>query len=402
MLNAYIYDGVRTPFGRHAGALASVRPDDLLAGVLKTLVERNAFPRESYEDVIAGCVCQSGEDSRNVARFSSLLADMPIETGGITLNRLCGSGLAALLDAARCVSLGEAGLYLAGGVESMTRAPFALAKSSSPFQREPAIFDTALGTRFPNPIFAERFGIESMPETADNVAVEYRISREQADQFAFESQQRYSSALKRGYFQREITPVEVVQGRNKPPAVVDSDEHPRADTSLEKIRSLDPLFNGGVTTAANASGVNDGAAMLIVGSEEIGQRHGIRPRARILAGAIAGVPPRTMGIGPAFAIPKALDRAGLTLSQIDVIEINEAFAAQVLGCLKIMQISTTDSRLNPNGGAIAVGHPLGASGARLALTGLRQLEESGGRYALLSMCIGVGQGIALIIERCDK
>ena len=402
MLNAYIYDGVRTPFGRHAGALASIRPDDLLAGVLKTLVERNAFPRESYEDVIAGCVCQSGEDSRNVARFSALLAGMPVETGGVTLNRLCGSGLAALLDAARCVSLGEAELYVAGGVESMTRAPFALAKSSVPYQREPAIFDTAIGTRFPNPVFAERFGIESMPETADNVAAEFEINREQADRFAFESQQRYNSALKSGYFEREITPVEIQQGKNKPTRVVDRDEHPRPDTSLEKMRSLGSLFEGGVTTAANASGINDGAAALIVGSGEIGQRHGIRPRARILAGAIAGVPPRVMGIGPAYAIPKALDRAGLTLGQIDVIEINEAFAAQVLGCLKIMQISVTDSRLNPNGGAIAIGHPLGASGARLALTGLRQLEESGGRYALLSMCIGVGQGIALIVERCNK
>ena len=402
MLSAYIYDGVRTPFGRHAGALASIRPDDLLAGALKALVERNAFPRESYEDVIAGCVCQSGEDSRNVARFSSLLAGMPIETGGITLNRLCGSGLAALMDAARCVSLGEAELYIAGGVESMTRAPFALAKSSAPFQRQAAIFDTALGTRFPNPVFTERFGVESMPETADNVAEEFKISRDQADRFAFESQQRYSSALKRGYFEREITPVEVAQGKNKPPTVVGRDEHPRPDTSLGKMQSLLPLFEGGVTTAANASGINDGAAALIVGSEQIGGRYGIRPRARILAGAIAGVPPRTMGVGPAFAIPKALERAGLTLPQIDVIEINEAFAAQVLGCLKILHIPATDSRLNPNGGAIAVGHPLGASGARLALTGLRQLEESGGRYALLSMCIGVGQGIAVIIERCDN
>ena len=239
-----------------------------------------------------------------------------------------------------------------------------------------------------------------MPETADNVAEEFEINREQADQFAFESQQRYREALKRGFFDGEILPVEISQSRNKPSTVVDRDEHPRADTSLEKIRSLNPLFEGGVTTAANASGINDGAAALIVGAEEIGQRHGIRPRARILAGAIAGVPPRIMGIGPAYAIPKALDRAGLTLSQIDVIEINEAFAAQVLGCLKIMRISVTDSRLNPNGGAIAVGHPLGASGARLALTGLRQLEKSGCRYALLSMCIGVGQGIALIIERC--
>ena len=324
---------------------------------------------------------------------------MPLETGGLTLNRLCGSGLSALLDSARCVSLEEAALYIAGGVESMTRAPFAIAKSSIPFQRESAIYDTAIGTRFPNPKFAEQFGIESMPETADNVAKEFEISRQQADQYAFYSQKRYQSALDAGFFDKEIMPVEVTRGRRSSPISVSADEHPRPDTSLEKMQSLLTLFEGGVTTAANASGVNDGAGALIVGSEDVGRRHGVKPRARILAGAVAGVPPRIMGVGPAYAIPKALDRAGLTLEQMDVIEINEAFAAQVLGCLKIMQLSADDPRLNPNGGAIAVGHPLGASGIRLALTGLRQLEQIEGRYAVLSMCIGVGQGIAVVIER---
>ncbi|MGI9317566.1 MAG: acetyl-CoA C-acyltransferase, partial [bacterium] len=368
MLNAYIYDGVRTPFGRHAGALASIRPDDLLAGVLKILVARNGFDPGSYEDVIAGCVCQSGEDSRNIARFSTLLAGLPVETGGLTVNRLCGSGLAAVLDAARCVSVGEAELYFAGGVESMTRAPFAIAKSDVPYQSNSAIFDTAIGTRFPNATFAERYGIESMPETADTVAREFKITRQQADQYAFNSQQRYRTAHQQGFFDREITPVEVPQGRRSPPRSISTDEHPRPDATLEKMQSLSPLFEGGVTTAANASGINDGAAALIVGSAEIGQRNGVRPRGRILAGAIAGVSPKIMGTGPAYAIPKALERAGLSLQQMDLIEINEAFAAQVLGCLKIMQISPEDSRLNPNGGAIAVGHPLGASGARLGLT----------------------------------
>jgi len=402
MLDAYIYDGVRTPFGRHAGALAPVRPDDLLAGVLKTLVERNAFSPDHYEDVIVGCVCQSGEDSRNVARFSALLAGLPVATGGLTVNRLCGSGLAALLDAARCISVGESDLYVAGGVESMTRAPFALAKSVMPYQRDAAIFDTAIGTRFPNSEFARIFGIESMPETADNVAREYGISREQADQYAFNSQSRYKSAFENGYFEEEIVPVEVPQRRKIPPISFDKDEHPRPESSLEKLGSLSPLFEGGVTTAANASGINDGAAAIVVGSREIGEKLGQMPRARILSGAIVGVPPKIMGIGPAYAIPKALERAGLSLQQIDLIEINEAFAAQVLGCLNIMQIDPQDSRLNPNGGAIAIGHPLGASGARIALTGVRQLEQSGGRYAVLSMCIGVGQGIAVVIERLNQ
>ncbi|MEM8839473.1 MAG: 3-oxoadipyl-CoA thiolase [Pseudomonadota bacterium] len=401
MLDAYIYDGVRSPFGRHAGALSGVRPDDLLASVLKGLVERNPFPAEAYEDVIAGCVTQAAEDSRNVARFSSLIAGLPIELGGLTVNRLCGSGLSAVLDAARCVTVKEADLYLAGGVESMSRAPFVMAKSESPFQRSFQMYDTTIGSRFPNPAVAEQYGVESMPETGDNVAKDFQITRDEADSFAYNSQQRYEAARADGFFDEEILPVDVPQGRKKPPLTISTDEHPRPETSLEKMQSLRPLFEGGVVTAANASGVNDGAGALIVGSGEAGEAHGAKPRARILAGAIAGVAPRIMGVGPAYAIPKALDRAGLSLADMDLIEINEAFASQVIGCLRILGLSADDERLNPNGGAIAVGHPLGASGARIALTGLRQLERTGGRYAVLSMCIGVGQGIAMVIERLD-
>lgn len=401
MLNAYIYDGARTAFGRHAGCLASVRPDDLLAHVLKGVVARNPFPAERYEDVIAGCVTQSGEDSRNVARFASLIADLPIALGGLTVNRLCGSGLSAVLDAARCVTVGEADLYLAGGVESMSRAPFVMAKSDTPYQRSFQMFDTTIGSRFPNPIVRDRYGVETMPETGDNVAKEFDVSRDQADRFAYTSQQRYEVARKDDFYVDEILPIDVPQGRKKPPVTVDADEHPRPETSLEKMQSLRPLFDGGVVTAANASGVNDGAGALIVGSAQIGEEHGIKPRAKIISGAVAGVEPRIMGVGPAYAIPKALDRAGLTMDQVDLIEINEAFASQVLSCLNVLGLSADDSRLNPNGGAIAIGHPLGASGARIALTGIRQLERTGGRYAVLSMCIGVGQGIAMVIERMD-
>jgi len=399
MLDACIYDGARTPFGRHGGALAPVRPDDLLAHAIRAVVERSEFDLARYEDVVVGCVTQSGEDNRNVGRFAALLAGLPVETCGITVNRLCGSGMAAVLDVARSVTVGEADLYVAGGVESMTRAPFVLAKSAQPFQRSFQMYDTTIGTRFPNPVFAERFGVESMPETSDNVAREFQITREEADAYAFAAQQRYEAARADGFFADEVVGVEVPQGPKQPPRTVDADEHPRPDTTREKMAALPTLFPDGVTTAANASGINDGAAALVIGSRAAGEQAGVRPRARILAGALAGVAPRVMGIGPAYAIPKALARAGLDLGDMDVIEINEAFAAQVLGCTRILGLAADDSRLNPNGGAIAVGHPLGASGARIALTGVRQLERSGGRYGVLSLCIGVGQGIAMVVER---
>lgn len=394
MLDAYIYDGLRSPFGRHAGALASVRPDDLAARVVRALIERSDLPVDQIEDVILGNVCQSGEDSRNVARFVGLLSGVRMEAGGLTVNRLCGSGMSAALDAARSVTLGEAGLYVAGGTESMTRAPFVMAKSPAPWHRQPEMYDSTIGTRFPNKQFAKEFGDYTMPQTADNLAKDYEISREACDQYAFDSQQKYEAARKDDFFKDEILPIEIA-GRKGSVTVVDADEHPRPDTSLEKMASLKPLAEGGVVTAANASGINDGAGALMIGAKGLGAN----PRARIVSGAIAGVPPRIMGIGPGFAVPKALERAGLTLQDMDLIEINEAFASQVLACCKQLNLDPADSRINPNGGAIAIGHPLGASGARIILTAMRQLERSGGRYACLSMCVGVGQGIAMIIER---
>ncbi|MEA1079977.1 3-oxoadipyl-CoA thiolase [Marinobacter qingdaonensis] len=400
-MSAYIYDGLRTPFGRHAGGLAKVRPDDLLASVIKALVERNAFAPDAYEDVIAGCTNQAGEDARNLARHAGLLAGLPVQTGGLTVNRLCGSGLAAVIDAARAIRCGEGDLFVAGGAESMSRAPFVMAKSESPYSRDFRAFDSTIGARFPNPRIEQAFGADSMPETADNIARELDLDRGLVDQFAAQSQARYEAARQDGFYNDEILPIEVPQGRKKPALIVAEDEHPRPQSTVEALSGLRPLFEGGVVTAGNASGINDGAAALIIGSREAGERAGIQPRARIVASAIAGVPPEVMGYGPVPASEKALARAGLSLKDMDVIEINEAFAAQVLGCTTRLGIDPTDSRLNPNGGAIAVGHPLGASGARIALTATRQLERSGGRYALISMCIGVGQGIAAVIERVN-
>ncbi len=400
-MSAYIYDGLRTAFGRHAGALAKVRPDDLLASVIKALVERNAFALDAYEDVIAGCTNQAGEDARNLARHAGLLAGLPVETGGLTVNRLCGSGLAAIIDSARAIRCGEGELFVAGGAESMSRAPFVMAKSESPFSRDFRAFDSTIGARFPNPRIEADFGSDSMPETADNIARELNLDRELVDQFAAQSQARFEAARADGFYDNEILPIEVPQGRKKPALTVSADEHPRPQSTAEALSGLRPLFEGGVVTAGNASGINDGAAALIIGSLEAGERAGIQPRARIVSSAIAGVSPEVMGYGPVPASEKALARAGLTLKDMDVIEINEAFAAQVLGCTTRLGIDPTDSRLNPNGGAIAVGHPLGASGARIALTATRQLERSGGRYALISMCIGVGQGIAAVIERVN-
>lgn len=399
MLDAYIYDGLRTPFGRHGGALAPVRPDDLLAGVIRELVQRNGFEPSRYEDVVIGNTNQAGEDARNVARHAGLLAGLPESVAGITVNRLCGSGLAATLDAARMVTVGEGELVVSGGTESMSRAPFVMAKAEKAFSRDMTIFDSTIGARFPNPTILSQFGADTMPETAQNVADDLGISREEADAFAALSQQRYAAARERGFYREEILPVTVPQGRKKEPLTVADDEHPRVGTTAEKLAKLPAIVEGGIITAGNASGVNDGAAALIIGSRAAGDAAGIAPRARILAGAVAGVAPRVMGLGPVEACRKALARAGLTLDQMDVIEINEAFAAQVLGCCKQLGLAGDDERLNPNGGAIAVGHPLGASGARLALTAMRQLEATGGRYALVSLCIGVGQGVAMVIER---
>lgn len=399
MSEAYIYDGGRTAFGRHGGALSSVRPDNLLAHVIRTLIERNDFERNLYEDVIAGNTNQAGEDSRNVARFAGLLSGLPIETGGLTVNRLCGSGLAAALDASRCVKAGEGDLFVAGGVESMSRAPLVISKATSAFDRTQEIADTTMGARFTNPDIVRQFGGHSMPETADNIAADLNISREESDVFAAASQAKYEAARIAGFFIDEILPIEVSQGRKKPAIAIDADEHPRPQSTLDALTKLRPLFEGGVVTAGNASGINDGASAVIIGSEKAGNAAGITPRARIIAGAIAGVEPRTMGLGPVPATRKALQRAGLTLDDMDVMEFNEAFATQALGCMKQLGIAFDDPRVNPNGGAIAIGHPLGASGARILYTALRQLERTNGRYALATMCIGIGQGIAVVIER---
>jgi acetyl-CoA C-acetyltransferase len=397
MLDAYLYDGLRTPIGRHAGKLAPMRPDDLAAEVLKEVVSRNKIDPLEISDVVMGCVNQAGEDSRNVARFAALLSGLPPTTPGVTVNRLCASGLQAVVDAARAVTCGEGELYLAGGVESMSRAPYVFSKADSPYSREVKMFDSTIGARFPNPRVIRQFGNHSMPETGDNVAKDFGVTRLQADEFALASQQKYARAEKEGFYAGEIKPVTVPS--RKEPITVETDEHPRRDASMDALAKLKPLFEGGVVTAGNASGVNDGAAALVIGSKAWGEKKGRKPIVRILAAASAGVEPRIMGVGPAYAIPRALERAKLKLSDMDIIEINEAFASQVLGCLRLMEVDFEDPRVNPNGGAIAIGHPLGASGARLALTVARELQQSGGRYAAVSLCIGVGQGLAVILER---
>ena len=400
MLDAYLYDGLRTPIGRHAGKLAPVRPDDLAAEVIREVVARNRIEPKEISDVVLGCVNQAGEDSRNVARFAALLSGLPPTTPGVTVNRLCASGLQAVVDAARAVSVGEGDLYIAGGVESMSRAPYVFSKADSPYSRDVKLFDTTIGSRFPNPKVLKQFGNHSMPETGDNVAKEFGVSREQADEFALASQQKYAKAEAEGFYKGEIRAVSLPgKKKDSAPTVVDADEHPRRDSTLESLQKLKPLFEGGVVTAGNASGVNDGAAALLIGSRKFGEKSGRKPIAKILAAASAGVEPRIMGVGPAYAIPLALERAGLKLKDMDIIEINEAFASQVLGCLRLMEVDFKDPRVNPNGGAIAIGHPLGASGARLALTVARELQQSGGRYGAVSLCIGVGQGLAVILER---
>ncbi|AMN49627.1 3-oxoadipyl-CoA thiolase [Psychrobacter sp. P2G3] len=399
MLDAYIYDGLRSPFGRHGGALATVRPDDLIATVMKTLVEKHQLPNDIFDEVLIGNTNQAGEDSRNIARNAALLAGLDVTTPGQTVNRLCASGLSTIIDAARSITCNEGDVILAGGVESMTRAPFVFAKTEQPFSREFKVFDTTIGSRFPNPLLTKEFGSDSMPQTGDNVARKYGITREEADKFAAASQAKYQTAKQAGFFDDEITPIMVSQGKKLPEKAITEDEHPRATSTVEALQKLKPLNENGVVTAGNASGINDGAAALIIGSKQAEEKLGFKPIAKILSSGAMGVEPSIMGVGPVEAIKLALKRANLTLDDMSIIEINEAFASQVLGCLKGLDIDFDDKRVNPNGGAIAVGHPLGASGARLALSTARELQRTGEKYAVVSLCIGIGQGLAMVIER---
>ena len=396
---AFICDAVRTPFGRYGGSLASVRADDLGAVPLKALMARNpSVDWAAVTDVIFGCANQAGEDNRNVARMSSLLAGLPLELPGSTVNRLCGSGMDAIGTAARAIKSGEAGLMIAGGVESMSRAPFVMPKAESAFSRANAVYDTTIGWRFVNKLMKQMYGVDSMPETAENVADDFRIERLAQDKMALASQQKAVAAQKSGFFDAEITPVSVPQKKGDP-LIVSKDEHPR-DTSLEALAKLKGVVRpDGTVTAGNASGVNDGACALLLADEAAARIHGLTPRARVVGMATAGVAPRIMGFGPTPATLKVLALTGLTLEQMDVIELNEAFAAQGLAVLRALGLQDDDVRVNPNGGAIALGHPLGASGARLVTTAVNQLHRIGGRYALCTMCIGVGQGIAVILER---
>jgi len=400
MAQAFICDAIRTPFGRYGGALAGLRTDDLAALPLKALMERNReVDWDALDDVVYGCANQAGEDNRNVARMALLLAGLPKEIGGATVNRLCGSSLDATAVAARAIRAGEMELVVAGGVESMTRAPFVMGKADSAFSRSAAIYDTTIGWRFVNPLMKEKYGVDSMPETAENVAVEFKIARADQDAFALRSQQRWAAANTDGFFKREIAPVTLPQKKGDP-KVFDTDEHPRPETTLEQLAKLKGVVRpDGTVTAGNASGVNDGACALILASESAAKKHGLKLRARVLGAAVAGLAPRIMGFGPAPASRKLLGRLGLKIEQMDVIELNEAFAAQGLAVTRDFGVADDDPRVNPNGGAIAIGHPLGASGARLVTTAINQLERVKGRYALCTMCIGVGQGIALVVER---
>ncbi|EHU1844778.1 3-oxoadipyl-CoA thiolase [Acinetobacter baumannii] len=398
--NAYIIDAIRTPFGRYAGGLAPVRADDLGAVPIKALMQRNPnVDWEQVDDVIYGCANQAGEDNRNVGRMSALLAGLPYQVPATTINRLCGSSLDAIAIAARAIKAGEANLVIAGGVESMSRAPYVMGKSDSAFGRSQKIEDTTMGWRFINPKLKELYGVDTMPQTAENVAEQFNINRADQDQFALVSQQRTASAQAKGFFSKEIVAVEIPQ-RKGDAVVIDTDEHPRASTTLEGLSKLKPVVKAnGTVTAGNASGINDGAAALLIASDDAVQAYNLKPRAKIIASTAVGVEPRIMGFAPAPAIKKLLKQANLTLEQMDVIELNEAFAAQALAVTRDLGLPDNSDKVNPNGGAIALGHPLGASGARLVTTALNQLEQTGGRYALCSMCIGVGQGIALIIER---
>ena len=400
MNEAYIYDAIRTPIGRYGGALSSLRTDDLAAIPMRVLMERNpGVDWEQVDDVIYGCANQAGEDNRNVARMAALLAGLPVAVGGTTVNRLCGSGMDAVGLAARGIKAGEASLIIAGGVESMSRAPFVMPKAESAFSRTAEIYDTTIGWRFVNRVMQAQYGIDSMPETAENLAEQFNISRKDQDLFALRSQQKCEAARQAGFFNDEIAPVAIPQ-RKGDPLTVDRDEHPRAATTLESLAALQaPFRRGGSVTAGNASGVNDGSCALLLGSEAAGIANGLTAKARVVATAAVGVEPRIMGIGPAPASIKLLQMTGLKIGQMNLIELNEAFAAQALAVLRELGLDDNAPQVNPNGGAIALGHPLGMSGARLVTTAMYQLQRSGGRYALCTMCIGVGQGIAAIIER---
>ncbi|MCP5213699.1 MAG: 3-oxoadipyl-CoA thiolase [Pseudomonadales bacterium] len=400
MTEAYICDAIRTPIGRYAGALSTVRPDDLGATPIRELLQRNpSLSPGLIDDVIMGCANQAGEDNRNVARMSALLAGLPTSVAGVTVNRLCGSGMDAVAIAARAIKSGETQLMIAGGVESMSRAPLVMGKAETAFSRQAEIFDTTIGWRFINPLMRSQYGVESMPETAENVAADFGISREDQDAFALRSQLKAVAAQASGRLAEEIVAVTIPQ-RRQDALIIDQDEHPRADTSLESLTKLKaPFREGGCITAGNASGVNDGACALLLASEKAADQHRLTPKARVVAAAVAGVEPRIMGYGPVPAINKLLEVTGLAMPDFAVIELNEAFAAQALACSRALHIADDDERLNPNGGAIALGHPLGMSGARLITTATYQLHRTGGRYALCAMCIGVGQGIAIIIER---
>ncbi len=400
MGDAYIIDGVRTPIGRLGGALATVRADDLAAHVLRALLDRHPeIDPAAIDDVYMGCANQAGEDNRNVARMALLLADLPPSVPGVTINRLCASGMSAVVEAARAIRAGDGDLYLAGGIEHMTRAPFVLSKASRPFGRDVELYDTSLGWRFVNPRMEARYGAEPMGCTAENLVELYGIAREDQDLFAYHSHKKAAAARERGRFALEIVPVEAPQPK-APPRQVKDDEHIRPDTTLEALAKLPPVFRkGGTVTAGNSSGLNDGACALLLASEEAVRRFNLKPKARIVSSAVVGVEPRIMGIGPVEAARRALRRAGLTFDELDVIELNEAFAAQVLACIRQWGVAPDDPRLNPNGGAIALGHPLGMSGARLILTATVELEQRRARYALCTLCVGVGQGMATVIER---
>ncbi|MCF6318320.1 MAG: 3-oxoadipyl-CoA thiolase [Proteobacteria bacterium] len=400
--NAYICDGIRTPIGRFGGTLATIRPDDMLAHVIKELIQRNPkLNPDKIEDVIAGCANQAGEDNRNIARMSALLAGLPNNVPGVTINRLCASGLDAVAMAARNIATGEADLIIAGGVESMSRAPFVMPKAQTAYSRHAEIFDTTIGWRFVNQQLKSQYGIDSMPETAENVAQQFNISRQDQDLFAFNSQNKTAIAQDKGIFSEEIVSVAIPQRKGEP-LIFDKDEHPR-QTPLEKLSTLRTPFKkeGGTVTAANASGVNDGACALIIASESAIKEHGLTPIAKIIGTVAVGVEPKIMGIGPAPATKKLLTKYGLSIDDIDVIELNEAFASQSLAVLRELGIADDDKRVNPNGGAISLGHPLGMSGARLALTAAKQLQRTGGKYAICTLCIGVGQGMAMLLENCE-
>ncbi|MFC3195581.1 3-oxoadipyl-CoA thiolase [Marinicella sediminis] len=400
MRPVYICDGVRTPIGRFGGSLASVRPDDLLAHVIKSVMKRNpSLAPEHIDDVLAGCANQAGEDNRNVAKMSALLAGLPTNVAGMTINRLCASGLDAVATAARTIAFGDAEVIIAGGVESMSRAPFVMPKADAAFSRKAEIYDTTIGWRFINPLLKQQYGTDSMPETGENVAEKFNVSREDQDLFALNSQTKTAHAQQTGVLAEEIIPVAIPR-RKQDDLLVDSDEHPRSDTQLEKLSRLStPFRTAGTVTAGNASGVNDGACALIVASADAVDKYQLQPVARFVGANVAGVDPDVMGIGPVPATQQLLKRYGLSVNQLDVIELNEAFASQALAVLRLLKVADDDPRVNPNGGAIALGHPLGMSGARLVLTASKELQRNQGRYALCTMCVGVGQGMALLMER---